>query len=111
MEFFRGIRVPSRFAQEFLYFSTCLGHFQSKDFFINRKSFNDNLVMYVLSGKLHVEQKGHHILSQNQGIILRLTEQHKYYTDETDTCEILWKHFCGRTRIKPSGTLPLKRRK
>jgi len=97
MDYFRGLKVPSKFAQEFLFFSTCMGHLKEKNFQIDRKSFNDNLVMFVLSGKLHVEQNGdHHILSQNQGVLLRLTEPHKYYTDEIDTCEFLWIHFNGR---------------
>jgi len=31
-----------------------------------------------------------------EGIIMRLTDKHKYYSDEIDTCEILWMHFSGR---------------
>lgn len=96
MDFFRAFRAPSKFAQEFLFFTDGLGHIKSKDFFIDRESFNNNLIMYVLSGKLHVEQNGHFILTQNEGIIMRLTDKHKYYTDENDTCEILWMHFSGR---------------
>lgn len=96
LDYFRAFRAPSKFAQEFLFFSSGLGHLKSADFFLDREYFNDNLVMYVLSGKLHVEQNGHFILSENEGIILRLTERHKYYTDEEDVCEILWMHFNGR---------------
>lgn len=96
MDFFRGFKAPTRFAQEMLLFSDALGHLKSEDFLIDREGFNNNLVMYVLSGKLHVEQNGHFILQKNEGIILRLMDKHKYYTDETDTCEILWIHFNGR---------------
>lgn len=96
MDLYRGFSSPSKFAQEFLLFTDGLGHLKSKDFLIDRKSFNNNLVMYVLSGKLHVEQNGHFILQKNEGIIMRLTDRHKYYTDEIDTCEILWLHFSGR---------------
>lgn len=96
MDFFRAFKVPSKFAQEFLFFSDGLGHLKSEDFFIDRKGFNNYLIMYVLSGKLHVEQGGHFVLKQNEGIIMRLMDKHKYYTDEMDTCEVLWMHFNGR---------------
>lgn len=43
-----------------------------------------------------MEQNGHFILTQNEGIILRLMDKHKYYTDPEDTCEILWIHFSER---------------
>lgn len=52
--------------------------------------------MYVLSGKLHVEQNGHHVLTQDKGIVMRLMDKHKYYTDKDDICDILWMHFNGR---------------
>lgn len=96
MDFFRGFRSPSKFAQEFLFFTDGLGHLKSEDFHIDRVGFNNNLVMYVLSGKLHVEQNGHFILTRGEGIIMRLMDKHRYYTDAEDTCEILWLHFSGR---------------
>lgn len=112
MDFFRAFRAPSKFAQEYLFFTDGLGHLKSKDFLIDRVGFNNNLVMYVLSGKLHVEQNGHFILSKNEGIVLRLMDRHKYYTDEADTCEVLWIHFNGRQAeyflklIEQSHTMP-----
>lgn len=96
MDFFRGFKDPSKFAQEYLYYTDALGHLKSEDFLIDRVGFNDNLVMYVLSGKLHVEQNGHFILKENEGVIMRLMDRHKYYTDAADICEILWIHLNGR---------------
>ncbi len=96
MDLFRAFGPPTKFAQEFLLFTDGLGHLNSKDFMIHRESFNNNLVMVVLSGTLHVEQNGHFILKQNEGIMMKLTDPHKYYTDDIDTCEILWMHFNGR---------------
>lgn len=52
--------------------------------------------MYVVSGTLHVEQNGHFVLKSGEGIIMRLTDKHKYYTDTTDICEVLWMHFGGK---------------
>jgi AraC-like DNA-binding protein len=96
MNYFRSFKPPSKFAQEFLYFSDGLGHLKSESFFIDRKNFNNYLVMYVLSGKLHVEQNGHYIMQKGEGVIMRLMDYHKYYTDPEDICEILWIHFNGR---------------
>lgn len=96
MDFYREFRAPSKFAQEFLFFTDGLGHMKSEDFLIDREGFNNYLVMYVLSGMLHVEQNGYYVLGSNEGIIMRLMDKHKYYTDEVDTCEILWIHFNGR---------------
>ena len=95
MDFYRGFKAPSDFAQEHLFYIDALGHLKSEDFIIDRVGFNNYLVMYVLSGKLHVEQNGHYILNENEGVIMRLMDRHKYYTDATDICEILWIHING----------------
>ncbi len=113
MDYFRVFKSPSVFAQECLFFTDGLGHLKSKDFMIDREGFNNNLIMFVLSGKLHVEQNGHHILKKGEGILLRLMDKHKYYTDESDICEILWMHFNGRQAdfflnlIKQTDTMPV----
>lgn len=96
MDYYRSFQTPSVFAQEFLFFTDGLGHLKNEGFIIDRENFNNNLIMYVLSGTLHVEQNGHYVLKQGEGIIMNLIDRHKYYTDETDTCEIIWIHFNGR---------------
>lgn len=50
--------MPSRFAQEFLFFSDGMGRTFRKGFDLHRKSFKNNVVMYVASGALYVEQNG-----------------------------------------------------
>lgn len=96
MNYFMSFKPPSKFAQEFLYFSDGLGHLKSEKFIIDRKNFNNYLVMFVISGKLHVEQNGHYIMQRGEGVVMRLMDYHKYYTDPEDICEILWIHFNGR---------------
>ena len=96
MDYFRYFKAPSLFAQEYLLFSDGLGHLKDDDFKVDRQSFRNNLIMYVISGVLHVEQRGHHILKTGEGIVMRLSEAHKYYSDEKDVCEILWMHFGGK---------------
>jgi AraC-like DNA-binding protein len=95
MYIFKGTKKPSLFALENLFYSDIFGQLKSSDFLIERKGLKKNLVMYVLSGTLHVEQNGHHILKKDEAILLRLSQDHKYYTDETDICEILWIDFFG----------------
>ena len=41
MDFFRGFKAPSKFAQEFLFFTDGLGHLKSENFFIDRVGFNN----------------------------------------------------------------------
>jgi AraC-like DNA-binding protein len=95
MYIFKGTKKPSPFALENLFYSDIFGQLKSSDFLVERKGLKKNLVMYVLSGTLHVEQNGHHILKKDDAILLRLSQYHKYYTDETDICEILWIDFFG----------------
>lgn len=84
---------PSEFARNYLFFTDGIGHLKDPKFYIDRKIFRNNLIMYVLSGKLHIVQNGHHILKSGDLVIMRLTSQHKYYSDPIDSCEIYWLHF------------------
>ena len=95
MFIFKGSKKPSDFALENLFYSDIFGQLKSSEFLVERSGLKKNLVMYVLSGTLHVEQNGHHILKKDDAILLRLSSYHKYYTDETDICEILWIDFFG----------------
>ena len=96
MDYFRGFRPPSAFAQEYLFFSDGMGHMRSEDFWIDRNKFKNNLIMVVLGGALHVQQGGHWALQKGDGILMRLTQQHAYYTDPQDTAELVWLHLGGK---------------
>lgn len=112
MNNFSEFRIPSGFAQDNLFYSDGLGHLKSKDFYVNRKSFRNNLFMYVLSGTLYVEQRGKHIIKEGEMVVLRLSEKHNYYSDPHDICEILWLHFADKNNptllnyIEGEVTLP-----
>lgn len=94
---FRRFVPPSRFAQEFLFFSDALGLMDGSELHIRREKFNNYIVMLVADGTLHVEQHGQHLaLGGGQGVLLHLEPFHEYYSDEADPCTILWMHINGK---------------
>lgn len=98
--------IPSNFAQQHLIVSDVMGYMAEEDFFYNRKTFNNNLVLLVLKGTLYVEQYNtKYILKSGQGILMKLTDQHKYYTDPVDTAHIVWFHFRGNPVFPILNTL------
>ena len=104
--------MPSRFAQEFLFFSDGMGRTFRKDFDLHRKSFKNNVFMHVAAGTLYVEQNGLHTLTAGDSVVMRHTQEHRYYSDPYDTADILWMHFGGRhagellDEIEKLGGLP-----
>lgn len=87
---------PRKFTIENLIFSDAMGNENNKSFLIDRNYFNNNLIMYVISGTLFVEQNGiKHKINANQGILMDLTKKHKYYFDKTTSGNIIWLHFRG----------------
>lgn len=88
--------IPSKFALDHLVVSDLMGYTAEEDFFYDRETFNDNLLLMVLQGTLYVEQYNEkYTLTPNQGILMKLTDHHKYYTDPVDTAHIIWFHFRG----------------
>lgn len=96
MDIVRAYKTPSAFAREFLFFSDGMGHQKTGDFYLDRANFKNNLIMFVVEGTLYVEQNGKRVLKKGDGIIMRLTEHHIYYSDPVDVCELLWLHFAGK---------------
>jgi len=97
---FSEFKIPSVFARDNLFYSDGIGYLKSKDFYINRKSFRNNVFMYVLSGTLYVEQRGKHVIKKGEMVVLRLSEKHNYYSDPYDVCEMLWLHFADKNNPK-----------
>lgn len=107
-------KPPSEFAVEYLSTSDGMGHQNSADFFIDRNYFNNNLVMYVAKGILHVEQNNRHYkLEAGQYIVMKLTQKHKYYSDAVNPSSVIWFHFKGKEitslldRLDKKGKMPL----
>jgi AraC-like DNA-binding protein len=88
---------PSDFAQEYLFFSDAMGYLDEPGLHIRREKFNNNIIMVVCSGILHVHQNGKHFrLGQGKGILLNLEPLHEYYSDPDDPCVIIFSHLNGK---------------
>ena len=96
MEYFKAMSNPSKFVSDLLCYSPVMGHFKRHDFVCDRNKAVGFVVIFVLSGKMHIEQRGHRVVTANQGVILRIDEKHKYYTDKKDVCEIIFMDFNGK---------------
>lgn len=89
--------TPSKFAEENLLVSDCMGYIASKSFYYERETFDNNVVICVLSGTLYLEQYGKkYALTAGQGVMMKLTDYHKYYSDKVDVAHIIWIHFRGK---------------
>jgi AraC-like DNA-binding protein len=94
---FKCFKDPSQFAEKNLIVSDGMGYECNPTFLIDRNYFNNNLIMFVLSGVLYVEQFGKkHKITEKQGILMELTQKHKYYFDRASEATILWFHFRGK---------------
>jgi AraC-like DNA-binding protein len=95
---FKYFKDPSLFADENLIVSDGMGYECNPAFLIDRNYFNNNLIMFVLSGVLYVEQFGKkHKITKKQGILMELTQKHKYYFDRDSEASIIWFHFRGKS--------------
>lgn len=93
---YADFRVPSTFAQRHLYYSDGIGIENKGDFRIERQSFRNNLLLYVVKGTFYVKQKGYHQLKAGDAMVMRLNEAHSYYSSHQDVATILWMHFGHR---------------
>lgn len=88
---------PSDFAQEYLFFSDAMGYLNEPGLHIKREKFNNNIIMVVCSGTLHVRQNGKYfVLRPGRGILFNLEPWHEYYSDPDDPCTIVFTHFNGK---------------
>lgn len=88
--------VPSNFVQNHLIVCDVTAYISEKDFLYDRETFNNNLVLLVLKGTFYVEQYGvKYTLKPGQGILMKLTDHHRYYTDPVDTAHFIFFHFRG----------------
>lgn len=88
---------PTKLNEEHLIVSDGMGHVTSRNYLTNREFINNNIVMFVISGTLYVEQFGKkYTVEKNHGVLMKLTHQHKYYSDKNDSINMIWFHFRGK---------------
>lgn len=89
--------IPSKFSEENLTVTNVLGHICSPTFLYDRETFNNDLILYVISGTFYVEQYGKkHTLKTGDGILMTLKDHHRYYTDNEDVASFVFFHFRGK---------------
>ncbi len=88
----------SIFVKGTLFYANAMGYICSNPLFcIDRDKYYDLLIMYLISGKLTVEQYGKIIvLKPGEFILMTLEDKHKYYSDNFEPCEVIWLHFGGK---------------
>lgn len=97
VDYFRGLRLPTPFAENYLFYPNQMGHLKTdkpRQLDITRNNIPGNIILHVLSGQLHVIQEKHYVLTDGQTVLFRQRTQHAYYNEEN--CELLWMHFDGR---------------
>lgn len=95
-ENFRCFISPTDLQKETLCYSDAMGFDSNPEFYINRKSFNDYLVMYTMYGKLWCIQNGQKIaVTQGEAVFLDLHQPHEYYFDKSVETQIAWAAFNG----------------
>ena len=88
---------PSPFLEKFLIVSDGMGMQETDKFLIDRKNFNNNLIMITLKGELFVEQNDKILtLKSGEGVIMDLMTKHKYYVNKKTGAKFVWLHFRGK---------------
>lgn len=106
---------PNQIQKELLCYSDGMGFEESPDFFIDRLSFNNYLIMYCISGKLWCHQNEQKIaVFPGETILLDLHRPHRYYFSEGMPSRIAWLHLNGTPavqimqQLERRCTLPVK---
>lgn len=86
----------SSFAEKSLIVCDAMGYISDPNFEIDRAYFDNNLIMFVLSGTLIVEQYDRQFqIFSEQGILMSLRDKHRYYFNKNSATSIIWLHFRG----------------
>lgn len=100
---------PDSMLENTLIVSDGMGSICDQSFIIDRSYLNNHLIMVVQRGTLHVEQYGKsYELKAGQGIIMTLTNPHKYWFDQSEKTHILWFHFRGTPVLTLIETLKVQ---
>ena len=106
---------PNELQKELLIYSDGMGFEKKNSFYIERKDFNNYLVMYTISGELVCFQNGEEIaVLPGEAVLLDLHQFHKYHFREGVPSEIAWAHMNGTTvvsiaqQLQKKQTFPVK---
>jgi len=114
-EDFRHFISPNDIQKEVLCYCDGMGFEDKPTFYINRKCFQNYLIMYTIEGQLQCFQNEENIVvDPGEAVLLDLHEPHKYYFTEGVPARIAWVHINGAPavitmeKIKQNHSLPIK---
>lgn len=95
--------IPSQFAKDYLYYVEQYGTFYcDRNYRVSRDFLDSFLLIFVISGTLHLETRGMTVsASDNQIILLDCRMPHTYYC--LDECTFSWFHFNGNSSSAYTG--------
>lgn len=112
---FKRFILPNNLQKDLLCYSDAMGFEDDPDFRIDRLSFNNYLIMHIVSGKLWCHQNNQKIaVLPGESILLDLHDPHEYYFEKDVYTRIAWLHINGSpaTQIieymKPLYSFPVK---
>lgn len=112
---FKCFISPTEFQKEFLCYCDAMGFDSNPEFYIDRPSYNDYLIMYTIYGKLCCFQEGHKVtVEQGEAVFLDLHCPHKYFFENGVSTKIAWVTLNGppaiqlAEKIKQNTRLPFK---
>lgn len=101
-ENFRCFTSPTEQQKEFLCYSDAMGFDSSPEFYINRPSFNDFLIMYTVYGQLNCCQNRRKIVNEGEAVFLDLHVPHEYYFEKGIPTKIAWVTINGSPAVSPA---------
>lgn len=84
------LHKPADFEKEHLLYLHGMGYsINDPEFYYNRKSFPDFVVMYCICGKIHINQYGASAtVLPGECCLMDLRDEHLYYSDADEPCSL-----------------------
>ncbi len=106
---------PDPMQKKLLIYSDGMGFEQNPNFYIDRPSFYNFIIMYTMRGILCCEQEGRRVtVSQGEAVLLDARHPHRYYFEKEHHTQIAWCHVNGEPAVSlvdylaAHSPLPLK---
>ena len=101
--------LPNELQKEVLIYSDGMGFEKNPSFYIERKDYNNYLVIYTISGELVCVQNGEEIaVHPGEAVLLDLHQYHRYHFREGVPSKIAWAHMNGTPVIPVACQLQKK---
>lgn len=100
-ENFRSFISPTELQKEILCYSDAMGFDSNPGFYIERESFQNFLIMYLVYGRLWCVQNGKKtVVEEGEVVFLDLHYPHKYYFEKGISTKIAWIAINGISAVQ-----------